>query len=252
MELGITDRLALVTGTSRGIGRAIALELAREGARVVIVARTREPLEALRAEMAASGRDHRAIVMDLMADGAPERLAETIMADMGSPDIVVHNLGGSNGVFKTFAPASDWQKVWRFNVGIAHDLNRVLIPPMVEKRWGRIVHLSTLATATYGGYAPYVAAKCALNGYVKTVNKEVSKDNVILSAVAPGAIVLEGRHFAKLEHEDPAGKEEYFKHNLPIRRFGRAEEVAKIVAFLSSEHAAFMAGSIVGIDGGGR
>ena len=252
MELGIKNRLALVTGCSRGIGRAIALELAREGARVIIVARTKEPLEALRNEMAASGQDHRAIVMDLMADDAPEQLAKTIMTEIGNPEIVVHNLGGSNGVFKTFAPASDWQKVWRFNVGIGHDLNRAFIPPMIERRWGRIVHLSTLSTTTYGGYTPYASAKCALNGYVKSVNKEISKDNVIMSAVAPGAIVLEGRYFAKLEHEDPAGREDYFKQNLPIRRFGRAEEVAKVVAFLSSDHAAFMAGSIVGIDGGGR
>jgi len=249
MDLGIRNRLAVVTGASRGIGRAIALELAREGARVAIVARSPEALEAVRQQLAGDG--HRAIAIDLMAAGAPAELANVIKRDLGDPDILVHNLGGSYGVLKTFAPAEDWAKVWQLNVGIAHELNRACIPAMLERKWGRIVHLSTLSTFTYNGYAAYVGAKAALNAYVKSVNREVSKDNVIISAVAPGAIYSEGRYFARLEKENPAGLEDYFNHHLPIRRLGRAEEIAPVVAFLASDHASFMAGSIVSIDGGG-
>ncbi|MBM4409518.1 MAG: SDR family oxidoreductase [Chloroflexi bacterium] len=249
MDLGISNKLALVTGASKGIGRAIALRLAQEGARVAIVARSAEPLEGVRREMAGSG--HAAIAMDLMADDAPAQLAARIRSELGDPEIVVHNLGGSHGVFKTFAPVQDWAKVWQFNVGIAHELNRALIPAMVEKRWGRVIHLSTLSTRTHNGYAAYVAAKTAVDGYVKTVNREVSKDNVIVSAVAPGAIYSEGRHFAKLEKENPAALEPYFNEHLPIRRLGRAEEIAPVVAFLASQYASFMAGAIVAIDGGG-
>jgi 3-oxoacyl-[acyl-carrier protein] reductase len=252
MDLGISKRLALVTGASRGIGRAIAIELAREGARVVIVARSQDALDRVKAELPGPERNHRAIAMDLMSANAPAQLAQTLEADLGCPDILVHNLGGSIGVFPTFAPAVEWQKVWQFNVGVAHELNCVFIPRMVEQRWGRIVHLSTLSTFTYNGYAAYVSAKCALNGYVKCVNREVSKDNVIVSAVAPGAIYSEGRYFAKLQKEDPAALEDYFTHQLPIRRLGRAEDIAPVVAFLSSDLASFMAGAIVGIDGGGR
>jgi len=149
------------------------------------------------------------------------------------------------------ASSDDWQRVWKFNVGIGHELNRAFMPAMVDRRWGRIVHLSTLSTTTYNGYAAYVSAKCALDGYVKSVNREVSKHNVIVSAVAPGAIYSEGRHFAKLQKENPAALEEYFNQHLPIRRLGRAEDIGPVVAFLCSEQAAFMAGSIVGIDGGG-
>ena len=86
---------------------------------------------------------------------------------------------------------------------------------------------------------------------MKSVNREVSKDNVIVSAVAPGAIYSEGRFFAGLQKENPAALEDYFKNHLPIRRLGRAEEIAPVVAFLCSEQASFMAGSVVGIDGGG-
>jgi len=248
MDLGITDRLALVTGASRGIGRAIALELAREGARVVLVARSEEGLEAVRREMTAPDKHH-VVALDLMAEGGVQVLADKL-AKLGGPEIMIHNLGGGAGVQQVFASAEDWKRAWQFNVGIGHELNRLLIPEMIQRRWGRIVHLSTLSTTTYQGNAAYVSAKCALDGYVKTVSREVSKHGVILSAVAPGAIALEGRYFAKILQSDPAAVEDYFDKHLPIRRFGTAQDVAATVAFLSSEHASYMAGAIVAVDGG--
>jgi 3-oxoacyl-[acyl-carrier protein] reductase len=249
MDSGINDRLALVTGASRGIGRGIARELAREGARVILVARSKDGLEVVRNQMREPDKHH-AVAIDLMADGGIHKLAEAI-TKLGNLDIMVHNLGGSAGVQQVFAPVEDWKKVWQFNVGIGHELNRLFIPAMVQRRWGRIVHLSTLATTTYGGYAAYCSAKCALNGYIKNVSRELAKDNVILSAVAPGAIYIEGRYFAKLQEENPAALETYFDNHLPTRRLGTPEDVAGVVAFLCSEKAAFMAGSIVAVDGGG-
>jgi 3-oxoacyl-[acyl-carrier protein] reductase len=252
MNLEINDKIALVTGASKGIGREIAIALAKEGARVILVARTKDKLEAVRAELEGGANHHHTFATDLMGDGAVDALARAITEKVGSPEILVHNLGGSNGVFQTFAPASDWSRVWQFNVGVSHELNRAFIPGMISRRWGRIVHLSTLSTTTYNGYAAYVSAKCALNGYVKTVNREVSKHNVIVSAVAPGAIFSEGRHFAKLQKENPEMLEAYYREHLSIQRLGRAEEIAPVVSFLCSNHASFMAGSIVGIDGGGN
>ena len=197
MDLHIQDRLALVTGASRGIGRAIAAALAREGARVILVARSQDQLEVVRKEITTSKRKHYSYAIDLMAEDGVAHLIKAITTELGEPDIVVHNLGGSFGI-QAFATSEDWKKVWHFNIGIAHDLNCAFIPGMVKRHWGRIVHLSTLSTFTYNGYPPYVSAKCALNGYVKSVNREVSKDNVIISAVAPGAIYSEGRYFAKM------------------------------------------------------
>ncbi len=249
MDLGITNRLALVTGSSRGIGRSIAIELASQGANVILVARSSEGLEEVRSVMSEPEK-HCTLAIDLMSDGGIQQLAEAV-TKLGDLDIMIHNLGGSAGVFNAFSSAEEWKRVWQFNVGIGLELNRTFIPAMVERRWGRIVHLSTLAATNCRGYAPYASAKCALNGYVKSVSREVSKDNVIMSAVAPGAIFIEGRYFAKIQKEDPAAIEDYFKNNLPIRRLGAPEEVAKIVAYLCSEHAAFMAGAIVPVDGGG-
>jgi len=240
MNLGIAGRLALVVGASRGIGMEIARELWSEGCRVISVARSVQAQEL----------DRRIYIRcDLMPEGEPERLAEQIGAQHGAPDIIVHVLGGSQGITDTLAPSSDWAKVWRLNLGIAHDLNRVFLPAMQANRWGRIVHISSNAPRIGTGYCPYTSAKAALEGYVKMVSKEVSKGGVIVTAVAPGIVHTPGRYYASL---DSRQQEEYFNQYIPIHRFGRAEEVAKVVAFLCSDHAAYMAGSIVSIDGGAR
>ena len=246
MNLQIKDRLALVTGASRGIGRAIAVELAREGARVILAARNQDQLDAVRRELPRS-EAHHCIAVDLVSHDGVQCLADEVTA-LGDLDIIVHNLGGSAGAFPAAASSEDWKSVWQFNVGIGHELNRIFMPPMVQRRWGRIVHISTLSTSTHKGNVPYLTAKCALDGYVKAMSRDVSKDNVIITAVSPGAIYSEGRYFAKLP---PEGLEDYFQNHLPIRRLGRAEDVAPVVAFLCSEQASFMAGAIVDVDGGG-
>jgi 3-oxoacyl-[acyl-carrier protein] reductase len=248
VDLEIKDRLALVSGASRGIGQEIAKELAREGGRVVLVARSADALEAVRRQMTLPDR-HRVVAVDLMADGGVQEAADAINK-FGNLDIIVHNVGGSLGIQQMFAPSEDWKKVWQFNVGIGHELNRLLLPSMVERRWGRIVHVSTLSTTTYNGNPAYVSAKCALESYVKSLSREVSKHNVIVSAVAPGAISIEGRYFAKLQQDDPASLDEYLNQHLPIRRLGKPEDVAKVVAFLCSEQASYMAGAVVAVDGG--
>jgi 3-oxoacyl-[acyl-carrier protein] reductase len=248
MNLGITDRLAVVTGASRGIGRTIAAELAREGARVALVARSENDLEAVRREMTSPDR-HRTFAIDLMAEGGAQKLADSL-AKLGNLDIIIHNLGGGAGIKEAFAPVGDWKRVWDYNVGVGHALNCLLIPGMIERGWGRIVHLSTLSTTTYQGSAAYVSAKCALDGYVRSISREISKHGVIVSAVAPGAISIEGRYFAKIEQTDRPAVEDYFDKHLPIRRFGTPQDVAAAVAFLCSEQASYMAGAIVAVDGG--
>ena len=251
MDLGITNKIALVTGASRNIGRGIATALAREGARMILVARSPEPLEKLRQEIATPQRPHHCYAIDLMAPGGIAKLVESITRDHGAPDIMVHNLGGSYGVFQTFASSDDWRNVWQYNVGVGHELNRAFIPAMQKKHWGRIVHLSTLSTRTFNGYPPHVAAKCAVDGYVNTVQREVAKDNIVICAVAPGAIYTEGRHFAKLQKENPAALQDYLKNHVPAQRLGTADDIGGVVAFLCSEYASYMAGSMVRVDGGG-
>ena len=225
MNLGIEGRVALVVGASKGIGLEIARELRAEGCKLFTASRTEG--------------------VDLMPPGAPEAFC----ASIDPPDIIVHVIGGSQGITQTLSPSEDFSKVWRLNLGISHDINRIFIPMMQRNKWGRIVHLTSSATRTGTGYAPYTSAKAALEGYVKIVSREFSKDGVIITAVSPGVVHTPGRYYASLDSKE---QEAYFNKYLPINRFGRAEEIAKVVAFLASEHSGYMSGSIVEVDGGAR
>jgi 3-oxoacyl-[acyl-carrier protein] reductase len=251
MILGIEGRVALVTGASKNIGRSIAIALAKEGARVILVGRSKNKLDAVRDAMLGGPNRHLTIDLDLQEQESHLLLQALLKGDFANPEILVHNLGGSLGVTDAFASTSDWAKVWHFNVGIAHELNRMFIPDMITKKWGRILHLSTLSTHTFDGYAPYISAKCALDGYVKNINRQISRHNVIMNSLAPGLINIEDRYFARMEKENPTVLEHYFDNHLPIRRMGTVDEIASIATFLCSEHSAFMAGSIVRADGGG-
>lgn len=249
MNLGIEGRVSLVTGPGRGIGRGIALELAKEGARLILLGRTLATLESLCEQLPGGHTRHWCVGADLMTADI-EELAGQIRTQCGAPAIIVHNLGGSLGVSAPLAPADDWNRVWRFNLGIAAEFNRQFIPAMTSRKWGRIVHISSTSGSTSHGYPAYAVAKAALNAYVKSVGRAVAPDNVVISAVAPGAIELEGRHFAQLKQTDPAALAEYFRHHVAAGRLGQVDEIAPAVAFLCSELASFAAGTVMGLDGG--
>jgi 3-oxoacyl-[acyl-carrier protein] reductase len=142
MDLGISGRRALVTGAGRGIGNAIAKCLAREGVVVAVVSRTARDLERLVDELDGFANGHRAIPMDLMAEGAPAKLMCNI-EDFGPLDIVVHNVGGTLAITDPFCGLSDWRAVYRFNFEIAIELNGMILPAMQKRKWGRVVHISS-------------------------------------------------------------------------------------------------------------
>lgn len=239
LDLGIKGKSALVIGGSRGLGMAVTLQLAESGAYVTAVGR---------GPFVSECHDgFSTICLDLMQDGSVDELVEQVEDE---PDIIYYCMGGSYGGIKdVLSSADDYEKVWRFNLGIAIDLNRHLVPGMLERKWGRIVMTSTDGTKCNSGNSPYTSSKFALEGYVKTASKAWAKDNVILTSVAPGHVYTEGMWMYSQSEEWTA---DYFKHHAPINRWSSAEEIAKVVTFLCSEHASYMAGSIVRVDGGSR
>jgi NAD(P)-dependent dehydrogenase (short-subunit alcohol dehydrogenase family) len=250
MDLGIRGRAALVLGASKGLGAAVSRSLAAEGARVMAVARDREALHKLVAELPGGGSLHGFVCLDLMEEGAVDRLMLELEMVSLTPEIIVHNLGGSLGVTDPISPMEAYQRVWRLNLGIALDINHLLIPRMRQARWGRIVHVSSASAKTFHGYAPYVAAKCALTGYIKSACRPLAPDNVILSAVAPGAIYAEGRYLSELSKKAPSELAEYFKHHLAASRLSQPEEVSSAVCFLCSNLASLASGTLMEFDGG--
>jgi 3-oxoacyl-[acyl-carrier protein] reductase len=252
VNLGIEGRIALVTGSSKNIGLAIAQELANQGVRVILTGRNMPELRLALETLSGEKERHLCVEIDFRLPGALEHLKNKIVGTFSEPEIIVHNLGGSLGVKDLFAPSEDWLKVWQFNLGIAHDINRNFVPIMQSKKWGRVLHLSTLSTETYAGNPAYVSAKCALDGYVKTFSRAVAKDNVLVNALAPGLIDIEGRYFSNLQKTDPDSIKSYYADHLPIARMGTCGEIGKMAAILCSDIVGYVSGSVIRVDGGGH
>lgn len=247
MDLGIAGRKALVTGAGRGLGRSIASCLAKEGVSVAVVSRTRADIDDF---LAAHEGGHVGIACDLMQDGAPSKVVTELRARLGSPDIVVHNVGGTLDITDPFCSAADWRKVYRFNLEIAIELNLLLVPHMQKQKWGRVVHVSSIASLENQGTVPYCAVKAALNAYARSFGRFVSPDGVSVSAVLPGAVFTAGGYWDHASRNRPDHVAKYLDERMAIRRFGRPEEIGEVVAFLCSEHASFVVGSAVLVDGG--
>ena len=257
MDLGIKEKKALVVGASKNIGAAIALELAKEGCRVTVVARDENLLKKLVNKMGGPKKGHGYLVKDLLTDGAPSEAASELLKSRGPFDILVHNVGGGLGLKDIFGPVEDWEKVWKFNAGIAIEMNRILIPPMVKRRWGRVVHISSISGELgeplqkhFGGSLPYAASKAYLNVYVKGLGKELADKGIVVTALMPGAVLSKGKYWEKMSRQKPGLCKKYIDHFLPVGRFGRPEEVAPLAVFLASERAGFASGSIIPLAGG--
>lgn len=247
MDLKIAGKRALVTAGGRGLGRSIAECLAAEGVSVAVVSRTKKDVESF---VAQHGKSHCALTYDLVEEDAPSRMVGELLDRFGHPDIVVHNLGGSLDISDPFCSISEWRKVYRFNLEVAVELNLKLVPNMQKNRWGRIVHISSIAALENQGTVPYCAMKAALSSYTRSFGRYVAKDNINISAVLPGAVFTEGGYWDVASKTRPDHVKKYLAERMAIQRFGVPDEIGRVVTFLCSEHASFVVGSSVLVDGG--
>ena len=257
MDLGIKDKKVIITGASQGIGHAIALAFAKEGCKVSVIARRESLLKEMIDEMGSEKNGHSYYAIDLMEDGAPTKAVKELVKKNGNYDIVVHNVGGTLNVKDILSPMGEWCKVWRFNVGIAIEMNQHLVPSMQAQKWGRIIHISSSSAESLRGSAPYGAAKAYLNAYTKVLGRALAKDNIVVSALMPGAIYAKGGHWDENSEINVHIKEAFFKkrddflrHHHAIGRLGTAEEIAPFVLFMASRYVTFATTSLIPIDGG--
>lgn len=251
MDLGLGGKRALVTGAGRGIGRACAIALAREGAQVTICSRSRDELEDVLRALRAFGDGHAAEVVDLMqADGPADLVAAVRSGAANDPEIVVQNVGGTLDVRDPLSPVARWRDVWRFNVEIAIELSNAFLPAMRERGSGRMIFVSSLAAFEQQGSLAYGVAKAALTAYARGIGRICAPDGVVVSAIVPGVIVTPGGSWERHLKNDPEGVARYVEEKLPRKKFGTAEEIADAVAFLASDRASAFCGSLVPMDGG--
>ncbi|HPU40913.1 MAG TPA: SDR family oxidoreductase [Acetivibrio clariflavus] len=249
MDLKIEGKNVLVVGASKGIGKSIALGFAREGAKLTIIARSEDLLIKLKNElMQLKDSDHAYYAVDVMEIKGDE-FARKLIEERGVFDIVVHNVGGSLIGRNALGKFEEWEYAIKFNAGVAIDMNSVLIPAMVDKGWGRVIHISSISAVMLRGNPLYASAKAFLNAYVTTVGRAVANTGVVVSAVMPGAVAFPGSYWDKYMETDPARCEDFLRHHQAVGRFGTPEEIADAVLFLASDQASFMQAALVPVDG---
>jgi 3-oxoacyl-[acyl-carrier protein] reductase len=265
MDLHLGGKVALVTGASKGIGAAIALELAREGADIALCARGAEDLDHSTRTIAALGRQAIAVPADLQRAAGVHEVVTAALAAFGRVDVLVNNVGGAPGPggFMNLDDA-DWQTAWDLNLMSAVRFARALIPGMAERRWGRIINIaSTSAREPDIVVVHYNCAKAALLALSKTLANAYSKDGVLVNCVLPGItrtpaleksaakrLAERGESIEGLSGEELVNRYYGPRRPLPIGHFGTPEDLAAIVAFLASERAAWITGAAINVDGG--
>ncbi len=244
MDLGIGGRVALVTAATRGIGFSIAEALAREGARVSVVARTEADVRRVAELLGGHG-----VVADILTeDGCKRAVAETESA-LGPVEILVNNFGARAGTSWADTVPKEFEAAFAGNVGVSSRMTALVIDGMRTRRWGRVIVISSVFGREAGGAPAYNAAKAAEHSFVRSLAREVAANGVTVNAVAPGSIMWTGGGWHRRQQADPDGLAEFVRREMPLGRFGTPDEVASVVTFLCSKQASLVNGASIPVDG---
>jgi 3-oxoacyl-[acyl-carrier protein] reductase len=241
----LSNQVAVVTGAGRGIGRAIALRFAAEGADVVVVSRTAENSEKVAAEARALGRKAWAVAVDVADAAAVTAATDKIMADAGKVDILVNNAGVTRDGLLMRMSVEDWDAVLNTNLKGAFLFSKAFARSFIKQRSGRIISIaSVIGLMGNAGQSNYAASKAGLIGFSKSLAKEMASRGVTVNVVAPGFIETDMTSVLKDDLKTAVLKE------IPMGMFGQAEDIAQAALYLASPAARYVTGQVLAVDGG--
>ncbi|MGB6449929.1 MAG: 3-oxoacyl-ACP reductase FabG [Steroidobacteraceae bacterium] len=241
----LQNDVALVTGASRGIGRAIAMALAREGARVIGTSTTAEGAAALAADLASHGYNGRGAVVDVASESSVSGLLADLEQAQEMPTILVNNAGIARDMLLLRMKPEDWSRVLETNLTSVFRLSKAVLRRMMRERRGRIVNIASIVALTgNAGQASYAAAKAGMLGFTKSLAKEIASRGITVNAVAPGFIDTDMTRSMSAEQRTELVRQ------IPMERLGAPEDVAAAVLFLVSPQAAYITGETLHVNGG--
>jgi 3-oxoacyl-[acyl-carrier protein] reductase len=244
--MGFEERVAIVTGGRRGIGRAIACLLAERGANIVIADRENEEAQETANQISAScGRRTLAISTDVSNPRSAQELIDKTFAEFSRVDILVNNAGVTRDTLILRMTEEDWDTVIDVNLKGAWNCSKAAVRPMMKQRFGRIINISSVSgLAGQAGQTNYSASKAGLIGFSKALAREVASRGITVNVVAPGFVPT------ALTHDLPVELKDTMMKMIPLGRWGEPEEIAQAVAFFASDEASYITGQVLSVDGG--
>ncbi|MFQ5641641.1 MAG: SDR family NAD(P)-dependent oxidoreductase [bacterium] len=249
MNFNLKNKVVLITGGSRGIGKATAAAFAKEGARLSLCGRTQETLQTVAGEMKELGAEVLTKTADVTQGDQAEAFVSATLVHYGRIDVLVNNVGGSRKTPTLELTDDEWHDLLDLNAVSAARMSRFVIPAMKEQGGGTIIMISSIFGRESGGHITYNAGKAAMISLSKSLARECAPDNIRVNSVAPGSTLFPGGSWWRKQQADPEKIAAFVKSDLPFGRFGKPEEIADVVVFLASERASWVSGACLNVDG---
>jgi len=243
----LQDKRILVTGASKGLGAVVAPALAEQGARLVLAARTRDRLEAVRHACRFPER-HLSISLNLLDMEELHTGVQRAQEFLGGIDVVLHSAGGGLGFREPLLASKEFLQLFTLNLGAVAEINRLVVPEMKTRRSGNLVHVGSIASSEGVGSVGYNTVKAGLAAYVRTLGRELAAFDVVATGILPGGFSAPGNAMERLKENNPEAYRKFVEERLPRKVMGQAREIIPILLVLCSEDASMMGGCMVPID----
>lgn len=249
MDLGLTGKVVMITGASKGLGRAMATAFASEGAKVSICARGKEAVEKAAAELKSAGASVVAHAADTSNASQMAAWVEATVKTLGGIDVLVNNAGGAKPGGLLDLDDAAWIAAFEQNFFSAARLSKLCAREMEKRGGGAIINISSIYGRESGGPLSYNASKSALNSFTKMLARELAPKKIRVNAIAPGSIIYPGGVWEQAFKANPGFEKDFVSHDFPFGRLGRPEEVAYAVVMLASPRASWISGACIPVDG---
>ncbi len=248
IDYGLKGKYVVITGASTGLGQVCASAFSEEGALLFLASRSLEKMEGLKQSFSHPD-DHIIFSGDLTDYSVVSTCAEAIL-HKGVPDVIIHAMGGGLGLREPLLLSDELDLLFRTNLGSAAELNRLIIPSMVERKKGNVIHVGSITSTDAVGSVGYNSVKASVAAYIRTLGRSLASSGVIVTGVLPGGFLAPDNAMVRLRQSKPDIYEKLVNERYPRGKMGDASEIIPLMFFLSSSHAAMMAGCCVPIDGG--